>query len=257
MIKTEGSNLQFALLYQLHTRLRICFGTYILIILSIHIPIKTKNIRPPLPTSEDAIIHPSLSKGNTYSQDTRQAAVHCYDNGDVDASVISSLRSHHYFPSHRSVVRWVDRLNNLGNFRPFRRSGNKRAEREIMGNDLVLFTLYRVLLPKATQSEVSIFLVIMNRHDPMYVPYSPSQITRVEDVLNLTRKRGSTTAFQAYDPFTLQWRDNYWNMSYLYGMANIKTRDTIDIDEAGLELVSSNRRHGKSHKGEGVREAGP
>ena len=201
----------------------------------------SQNIRPPLRTSEDAIIHPSLSKGNVYSQVTRQAAVQCYENGDVDFSVVSSLRSHHSFPSHRSVVRWVDRLNDLGNFRPFRRSGNKRAEREIMGNDLMLFALYRVSLPKATQSEVSVFLAVMNRHDPMYVPYSPSQITRAEDVLNLTRKRGSTTAFQAYDPFNLQWRDNYLNMPYIYGMAHIKARDIIDIDEAGLELVSSNR----------------
>ena len=46
-------------------------------------------------------------------------------------------------------------------------------------------------------------------------------------------------------------------MPYPYGMSNIKARDIIDIDEAGLELVSSNRRHGKSHKDERVREAGP
>ena len=216
-----------------------------------------QNIRLPLRTSEDEVIHPSLSKGNAYSQDTRQAAVQCYENGDVDSSVVSSLRSQHSFPSHRSVVRWVDRLNDLGNFRPFRRSGNKRAEREIIGNVFVLLALYRVSLPKATQAEVSAFLAVMNGYDPMYVPYSPSQITRAEDLLNLTRKRGSTTAFQAYDPFNLQWRDNYWNMPYPYGMSNIKARDIIDIDEAGLELVSSNRRHGKSHKGERVREAGP
>ena len=126
-----------------------------------------------------------------------------------------------------------------------------------MGNDLVLLALYLVSLSKATQAEVSAFLVVMNGYDPMYVPYSPSQITRAEDLLNLTRKRGSTTAFQAYDPFNLQWRDNYWNMPYPYGMSNIKARDIIDIDEAGLELESSNRRHVKSHKGERVREAGP
>ena len=121
----------------------------------------------------------------------------------------------------------------------------------------MLLALYRFSLPKATQAEVSAFLAIMNGHDSMYVSYSPSQITRAEDVLNLTRKRGSTSAFQAYDPFNLQWRDNYLNMPYIYGMAHIKARDIIDIDEAGLELVSSNRRHGKSHKSEGVREAGP
>ena len=121
----------------------------------------------------------------------------------------------------------------------------------------MLLALYRVSLPKATQAEVSAFLAAMNGHDPMYVLYSPSQCSRAEDVLNLTRKRGSTTTFLAYDPFNLQWRDNYWNMQYPYGMADIEARDIINIDEARLELVSSNRRHGKTHKGERVKEAGP
>jgi len=121
----------------------------------------------------------------------------------------------------------------------------------------VLLALYRDSLPKATQAEVSAFLAVMNEHDPMYQPYSPSQITRAEDMLNLTRKRGSTMSFQAYDRFNLQWRDNYWNMPYPYGMADIKARDIIDIDEAGMELISANRRHGKAHRGERVREAGP
>lgn len=35
------------------------------------------------------------------------------------------------------------------------------AEREIIGNDLVLLVLYRVSLPKSTQSEVSAFLSVM------------------------------------------------------------------------------------------------
>ena len=57
--------------------------------------------------------------------------------------------------------------------------------------------------------------------------------------------------------FNLQWRDNYWDLPYPYGMANIKDRDIIDNDEAGLVLLSSNLRHGKSHNDERVREAGP
>ena len=40
-------------------------------------------------------------------------------------------------------------------------------------------------------------------------------------------------------------------------MADIKARDIIDIDEAGMELVSANRRYEKAHRGERAREAGP
>ena len=151
----------------------------------------TQNIRPPLRTSEETIAHPSLCRGNAYSQDTRQAAVQCLENGDDESSVVSSLRSQKSFPSHRSVLRWVDHFEQYGNFRPYRHSENKRASREVLGKDLLLLALYRVSLPNATQAEVSEFLAVMNGHDPMYQPYSPSQITRAETMLNLTRKRGS------------------------------------------------------------------
>ena len=158
----------------------------------------TQNIRPP------TISRPSLCKGNAYSQDTRQVTVQCLENGDDEFSVLNSLRSQHSFTSHRSVLRWVDRFEEHGNFWPYRHSGNKRATCEILGKDLVLLALYRVSLPNATQAEVNTFLAVMNRHDHMYHPYSPSQITRVETMLNLKRKKGSTTFFQAHDPFNLQ-----------------------------------------------------
>ena len=37
-------------------------------------------------------------------------------------------------------------------------------------------------------------------------------------------------------------------------MADIKACDIIDVDEAGMELVSANRRHGKAYKGKMERE---
>ena len=64
-------------------------------------------------------------------------------------------------------------------------------------------------------------------------------------------------SFHAYGPFNLQLRDNYWNMPYPSGIVDIKTRDIIDIHEAGMELVSANRGLGKVHRGTRVREAGP
>ena len=82
--------------------------------------------------------------------------------------MVSSLRSQKSFPSHKSVLRWVDPLEQHGNFRPYRHSGNKRASREILEKDLLLLALYRVSLPKATQAEVSVFLAVMNGHNPMY-----------------------------------------------------------------------------------------
>ena len=150
----------------------------------------THNIHPSLRTLEAILTHPSLCKGNAYSQDTRQVAVQCLENGDDESSVVSSLRSQHYFPSHRLVLQWVDRFENQGSFQPYQHSGNKRATREILSKYLVLLVLYRVSLPKTIQAEISVFLAVTNGHDPMYQPYSLSQITRADDMLNLTRKRG-------------------------------------------------------------------
>ena len=44
-------------------------------------------------------------------------------------------------------------------------------------------------------------------------------------------------------------------MPYPYDMVDIEARDIIDSDEARLQVVSSNRRHVKAHKGKRVREA--
>ena len=85
----------------------------------------TQNIRPPLHTSEEIITHPSLCKGNAYSQNTRQVVVQCLEIGDDESSVLSSLRSQHYFPSYRAVLRWVDRFEDQCNFRRHRHSVNK------------------------------------------------------------------------------------------------------------------------------------
>ena len=53
----------------------------------------SQKIRPPLRTSEETITQSSLCKRNAYSQDTRQVAVQCLENGDDESSVVSGLRS--------------------------------------------------------------------------------------------------------------------------------------------------------------------
>jgi transposase len=87
--------------------------------------------------------------------------------------------------------------------------------------------------------------------------YSPSQITRAEAKMGLSRKAGSTTAMQAKLPRNIMKRWQFWNTNYPYGIADIARENLIDVDEAGIFLETCNRGMGKSTIGKRVRQEGP
>lgn len=86
--------------------------------------------------------------------------------------------------------------------------------------------------------------------------FSPSQISKAEDRLGLSRKRGSTTAKQAGLPINVAKRWIFWNQPYPLGIADIPASDTLDLDEAGIHKEDADRRHGKGYIGIRVREEG-
>ena len=109
-----------------------------------------------------------------------------------------------------------------GHVRALQRTGNHRALREVSGHPLIFLGLYRAVLSKATGAEMIAALYqyhLLNYNTVRF--YSQSQINRAEIQLIITSKRGSTTANEAMTPFNIQWRHNYWNMNYPFGMANI------------------------------------
>ena len=53
------------------------------------------------------------------------------------------------------------------------------------------------------------------------------------------------------------WCDNYWNMNYPWGTADVDPWFLIDIDEAGGCLIAANQTRGTSVVGGCVREVGP
>ena len=48
----------------------------------------------------------------------------------------------------------------------------------------------------------------------------------------------------------------YWNLPYPYGIADIRRRDIIDLDECGIELSTAERGIGKAYVGKRVKQAG-
>ena len=216
-----------------------------------------QRIRPPLQVFRGHVHHPSECRGNPYSQDTREMAVQNRLNGNDNHQNTIQLQQQHLYPHPDTVTRFTNRQQQVGHSRAYRHTGNVRSVREIQGNNLILLSLYRVALPKATHAEVNAFLYEMNSHDPHYQIYSPSQICRAEQRIHLTKKRTSTTAYQALEPRNVQWRENYWNMNYPFGIADIDPRKVIDLDEAAGSVDGANRSRGTCLIGNRAREVGP
>ena len=85
----------------------------------------------------------------------------------------------------------------------------------------------------------------------------PSQICEAEKIIGLTRKRGSTTAYQALRPINRQKRWMFWNLPYPYGIADIRRQDMIDLDECGVEMTDADWSLGKAYIGHRVSQPGP
>ena len=216
--------------------------------------------RPALQTRENIIAHPSLCNGNAYSQDLRSLvlfiALHINEEDQHARNMFSLLRQQHVYPSSVTERRWMNLYERMGHIRPCRRSGNADASR-MRGHDLVFLALYRVFYPKARISEINAFLYRCNLRNPFWNFYHPSQISRAETMIGLSRKRGSTTAHQALYPANIQKRWQYWNLPYPLGIADISRSKVIDLDECGVFLEThANRSYGKSFIGFRVREEG-
>ena len=160
-------------------------------------------------------------------------------------------------PSARSLSRWYhDKVQN-GNVIPKRHTGNKTAERAIVGIPLVMLATYRCLFPKAQRCEVQAFLFRAysgHINDPFL--YSPTAITNAEAALGLCWKKGSTTAYQAMLPENQYKRWAYWNLPSPHGIADVRRDDMIDFDEAGVFLETANRTYGKALVASRVRQTG-
>ena len=216
--------------------------------------------RPALQTRVEPVRHPSQCIGNPYSQDLRALVLFIRENMNGDDPIVGNmigvLRQNHLYPHPDTQRRWEMLRQNLGHARPCRRMGNRFGSR-LTGQDLVLLAMYRCAYPKAIAAEINAFLYRANIGNPYFSFYSPSQISKAEESIGMTRKKGSTTAYQAYFPVNLRKRWRYWNLPYPLGMADVPRSRIIDLDECGLYVQSSNRPHGKAYKGMRVRELGP
>ena len=217
-------------------------------------PQKNSKVRPALKKPRygpDNIPVPSLG-GNGYSEEMRRHRVTEYQRiGGRRMDDTATL------PSARTARRWRRRVEQLGRNVRYCHTGNKRMTSGIFGFPLVLLAVYRKIFPKATRYECIAFLY-RSYSGALPIPrvYSLKNITDAENSIGLNRKKGSTTAYQAFTYRNLLRRYRYWTMAYPHGIADIARDDMIDVDEAGIKLENANRRMGKACLSGRVRDRG-
>ena len=181
--------------------------------------------------------HPRTGGSGGYSPPYRIDAVRAYQAGrsDLVTAVVRSIR------------RWIvdpDRKTQTGN----------APARNLRGEHQFLLVFYRTVYPKATADEIITFIA-KNSSDGAV--YSRQDISKREGELGLSRKVGSTTAYQAFTPEALMRKQIFWTSGYPYGIVGTLRQLLVDIDEAGFWLETCNRRRGKAVSFRRVREAGP
>ena len=162
-------------------------------------PIRRKQPRPALQTRFAPAPHPSGGRGFAYSQDMRQLVIHLNTAGHNNNPIITQARSQHVMPSHSSLIRWIRLIQANGRCRPCRRTGNKRAK-ILHDHNIVFPALYRIVFPKSSATQINAFLFRVNYGSALFRFYTDSQIHDADIRIGMTRKCGSTTAYQAYLP---------------------------------------------------------
>ena len=221
-------------------------------------PTKNPRLRNAHQTARDGELRPHPSRGGSrgYDMATRAMALSVKVNGEEDNQVFQSLRAQHLHPSKRTTNRWQQRLTNQGHFLPYEMNGNNPAS-ALQGNKLLMLVLFRMCYPKATAAEVNAFLFSCTLPgDPLRF-YSDSQITEAENFLGLSRKKASTTAYQASLPINLVKRMSFWNDPYPFGIQGTSRSTIIDFDEAAIFIENTNRGYGKCYINTRAREEGP
>ena len=130
------------------------------------------------------------------------------DGHEMVSDMVAILRDNSLYPCQSTCSRWNRIAELYGHVRPCKKTGNKQPER-LRGPDLVYLAMYRVAYPKATIAEVLAFLYRCNLGNVGWSFYSKSQISLAEKAIGLSRKKASTTAYQAYLPVNLRKRKQH------------------------------------------------
>lgn len=179
--------------------------------------------------------HPSRG-GRTYSTEMKIAMIQYYDNGMP-------------FPQQleRSIQRWKK-----DGVIPKKRTGNKKKTL-IEGEHLFILSVYKKIFPHAKATECALFICI---HSTDGRVFTNKQINTALNILDMTRKKASTTAYQAFTPKNEYLYDCFISYNFPAGIRNVPRRLLMDGDECSFQIGDIGKSYGHAVKGMRVRKVG-
>mmetsp|Transcript_22774 Transcript_22774/g.51622 ORF Transcript_22774/g.51622 Transcript_22774/m.51622 type:complete len:152 (-) Transcript_22774:434-889(-) len=130
--------------------------------------------------------------------------------------------------------------------------GGKR-EQQMSGHHLYLLVLFKKIFPQASASQCAVFVACHSADNRVF---TDREISAALNRLNFSRKKGSTTAYEAFSPRNLKRHFQFWNYSFPAGVVGVRRRDLIDIDECSFCVGDSDQTYGHAVKGLRVRKVG-
>jgi len=188
--------------------------------------IRTEALRP----------HPSRGGSRGYSTEFKIMMIECYDAGfEFDASL------------QRSIQRWKK-----DGVIAKKRTGNKKKT-FIEGEHLFILAAYKRIFPHAKAAQCALFISI---HSTDGRVFTNTQIHNALKLLGMTRKKGSTTAYQAFTPRNEYLYDCFISFNFPAGIKNVPRRLLMDGDECSFQVGDIGQSYGHAVKGLRVRKMG-
>ena len=145
-----------------------------------------------------------------------------------------------------SIYRWMRRID------PFQMTGNK--ERYILtGLDQFLLAMGIYLYPRASADELATFIFV-NGGAPN--AYSRQDVSKRLKELNITRKKCSLEAYQAFTPRNLLRARLFWERGPRIGVQGVRRFRLTDTDEAKFSLIKVESKRGWGYRAQRVRDCG-
>ncbi|KAL7549569.1 hypothetical protein ACHAWF_016029 [Thalassiosira exigua] len=147
----------------------------------------------------------------------------------------------------RSLRRWKNKR-----LEPFEMTGNK-STKGMNGHHRFLLAYFKKFYPQASCNECAVFVAI---HSDDRAVFTASEVSSALIDMDMTMKRASTTAYQAFTPANIERHRRYWTYPSPAGIVDVPRRRLIDIDECAIELQDANENYGHAVRGMRVRKIG-
>ena len=147
----------------------------------------------------------------------------------------------------RSIQRWIKE-----GIIPLKQTGNKDSG-VVRGEHLFLLASFKKIFPQARARHCSCFIAV-NASDGRVL--TDQEINMALKCLGMTRKKASTTAYEAFTSKNLYIHHCFWRYDAPAGVRNRRRERLLDGDEMAIRLADANENYGHAVKGLTVRKVG-